>query len=66
MELLRQDKKEIFRAAKEAQAIADLILDRHPRLRLEKRRLVCHGGMIECMGLFPVGGDPSSVKPHRR
>ena len=35
---------------------------RHSR----KRRLVCHGGMIECMCRFPVGGDPSSVKPHRR
>ena len=36
LDLLRQDKKEIFRAAKDAQAIADLILDRHPRLRLEQ------------------------------
>ena len=36
LDLLRRDKKEIFRAAKDAQAIADLILDRHPRLRLEQ------------------------------
>ena len=36
LELLRQDNKEIFRAAKDAQGIADLLLDRHPEWRLEQ------------------------------
>ena len=33
--LLRGDHREIFRAARDAQAIADLILDRHPTWQLE-------------------------------
>jgi antirestriction protein ArdC len=47
LDLLRQDKKEIFRAAKDAQAIADLILDRHPRLRLEQGVAVPRTGSSE-------------------
>ena len=47
LDLLRQDKKEIFRAAKDAQAIADLILDRHPRLRLEQGVAVPRTGSPE-------------------
>ena len=35
LELLRQDHREIFRAARDAQAIADLILDRHPIWQLK-------------------------------
>ena len=35
LELLRQDHREIFRAARDAQAIADLILDRHPTWQLK-------------------------------
>ncbi len=58
MELLRQDKKEIFRAAKEAQAIADLILDRHPRLRLEQGVAVPWTGSPEPDGLVPDTADP--------
>ena len=33
--LLRHDDREIFRAARDAQAIADLILERHPTLQLQ-------------------------------
>jgi len=33
--LLRGDHREIFRASRDAQAIADLILDRHPKWQLE-------------------------------
>ena len=58
MELLRQDKKEIFRAAKDAQAIADLILDRHPRLRLEQGMAVPRTGSLEPDGLMPATADP--------
>ena len=58
LELLRQDKKEIFRAAKDAQAIADLILDRHPRLRLEQGVAVPRTGSLEPDGLMPDTADP--------
>ena len=58
LELLRQDKKEIFRAAKDAQAIADLILDRHPRLRLEQGVAVPRTGSPEPDGLMPNTADP--------
>ncbi len=58
LELLRQDKKEIFRAAKDAQAIADLILDRHPRLRLEQGVAVPWTGSPEPDGLMPATADP--------
>ena len=56
--LLRQDRKEIFRAAKDAQAIADLILDRHPRLRLEQGMAVPRTGSLEPDGLMPATADP--------
>ncbi len=56
--LLRQDRKEIFRAAKDAQAIADLILDRHPRLRLEQGVAVPRTGSLEPDGLMPATVDP--------
>ena len=39
LDLLRQDNREIFRAARDAQSIADLILDRHPTWQL--RQGVC-------------------------
>ena len=39
LDLLRQDNREIFRAARDAQEIADLILDRHPTWQL--RQGVC-------------------------
>ena len=58
LELLRQDKKEIFRAAKDAQAIADLILDRHPRLRLEQGVAIPRTGSPEPDGLMPNTADP--------
>ena len=58
LELLRQDRKEIFRAAKDAQAIADLILDRHPRLRLEQGVAVPRTGSLEPDGLMPDTADP--------
>jgi antirestriction protein ArdC len=59
LELLRQDRKEIFRAAKDAQAIADLILDRHPRLRLEQGVAVPRTGSLEPDGLMPAAAaDP--------
>ena len=35
LELLRNDNREIFRAARDAQSIAELILDRHPTWRLQ-------------------------------
>jgi len=35
LELLRNDNREIFRAARDAQGIAELILDRHPTWRLQ-------------------------------
>ena len=35
LELLRNDNREIFRAARDAQGIAELILDRHPIWRLQ-------------------------------
>ena len=35
LELLRNDNREIFRAARDAQGIAELILDRHPLWRLQ-------------------------------
>ena len=58
LELLRQDRKEIFRAAKDAQAIADLILDRHPRLRLEQGMAVPRTGSPEPDGLMLATADP--------
>ena len=58
LELLRQDRKEIFRAAKDAQAIADLILDRHPRLRLEQGMAVPRIGSLELDGRMPATADP--------
>lgn len=36
LHLLRQDNREIFRAARDAQGIADLILDRHPTWQLQQ------------------------------
>ena len=60
LELLRQDKKEIFRAAKDAQAIADLILDRHPRLRLEQGMAAPRTGSPEPGGRMPDTADPSA------
>lgn len=39
LDLLRRDNREIFRAARDAQAIADLVLDRHPNWQL--RQGVC-------------------------
>ncbi len=56
--LLRQDRKEIFRAAKDAQAIADLILDRHPRLRLEQGVAVPRTGSRKPDELMPATADP--------
>ena len=58
LELLRQDRKEIFRAAKDAQAIADLILDRHPRLRLEQGMAVPRTGSPEPDGRMSATADP--------
>lgn len=43
-DLLRGDSREIFRAARDAHAIADLILGRHPDLRLETGVCVPRGG----------------------
>ncbi|MFZ1643354.1 MAG: zincin-like metallopeptidase domain-containing protein [Candidatus Contendobacter sp.] len=63
LELLRQDKKEIFRAAKDAQAIADLILDRHPRLRLVQGVAVPRTGSPEPDGLAPDPTDfPTPIR----
>jgi len=59
LELLRQDRKEIFRAAKDAQAITDLILDRHPRLRLEQGMAVPRtGSPVEQGVAVPRTGSP--------
>jgi len=60
LELLRQDHREIFRAARDAQAIADLILDRHPTWQLKDG--VC-ARRTEPPAAVSADGTPEAAPP---
>nr|MDQ2695227.1 zincin-like metallopeptidase domain-containing protein [Pseudomonadota bacterium] len=51
LKVLKKDKKEVFRATKDAQAILDLVFDRHPTLVLENGRAIARPAPLEAMGI---------------
>lgn len=66
LDLLRQDNREIFRAARDAQGIADLILDRHPTWQLREGVCVPRIDLGSSDGLAPDAtpeGPPITTAP---
>ena len=60
LDLLRQDHREIFRAARDAQGIADLILDRHPIWQLQQGACVARTDPLPDETPIPVGAVHST------
>ncbi|MEE4377679.1 MAG: zincin-like metallopeptidase domain-containing protein [Candidatus Competibacteraceae bacterium] len=61
LNVLRQDNKEIFRAAKDAQGIADLIMDRHPDWQLEHGVCVQRTAPLPSTTPLTEGGKPAAT-----
>ena len=61
LDLLRQDNREIFRAARDAQGIADLILDRHPTWQLRQGVCVARSDPLAEEALMPDAGAEQPV-----